>query len=217
MDVVQTPHKLWPAQELRTIRDGLQAFLVDEASTTAGGGGGGRGSDGGHNGVDVQDTYDVSLLLRQIAAFEGIFQRRKKGVRKGLEDLEQQIATQERLVAALEAQAQWDHHRRQTAERQAKTAWAHVVPTHQTAAETTVFDGDGGRSFGHGLADDFTGGGGSHVPMTVSARPGAQNLNAELQHIIDQSVLQEQVKNEGVNSLTQPLAQLDVALHEYVR
>jgi len=172
---MQAPHKLWPAQELRAIRDCLRAVLAAKAN-------GGK--------ADAHaDTFDVSVLIGQIAECESLFLKKSVAVRRSVEVTEKEIAQQKQIVEQLEARAKWEAHRKETAVQQAEIAAR--------------------------IADDYINESGTNrINLQQSDSQEASSLNAKIQHIVDQSVFNERFKSESVNSLTRPLAQLDVALEE---
>lgn len=173
---MQTPHKLWPSQELRAIRDCLRTVLAAEKSTAS----------------DSQaDTYDVASLISQIADCEKLFLHKSGRVRKNLEEIQTEITKQKQVIESLEAKAKWENHRRRTAEQQAQVA-AEIADAYINESTTR---------------DD-------NKPQTELAIPNSSSLNAKIQHIIDQNIFNERFKNESVNSLTLPLAQLDAALEQ---
>jgi hypothetical protein len=174
---MQTPHKLWPWQELRAIRDCLRTVLASDSSDPA---------------EDSQaDTYDLPALIQQIEDCEKLFLRKSGAIRQSVADVERNIAEQRQAVERLESKARWESHRRQTAEQQAQVATS--IADAYIEKNTARLD-----------------------PARAEVVPDASSLDAKIQHIVDQNLFNERFKNESVNSLTLPLAQLDAALEQCV-
>ena len=105
---MQTPHKLWPSQELRAIRDCLHTILGAKLE---------ENTDATYAG-----TYDVATLISQIGECEKFFLVKSGNIKDNLEQIEKEIAEQKLVVEQLEAQAKWENHRKLTASQQVEEA-----------------------------------------------------------------------------------------------